>query len=151
MAAEPVDPFGFLIVDIRSSDRVMALVDNDPRTVTGYRAQKAPPYFLVTEASASLMPFGPGSGRLGMWGKIYYVKCAALKGKDADIRASAMARELALYLHLRGPRTYETGGLKVGIHQSRVDSIGPVLEDDVTGDVYRDVTVSLEATARAVP
>lgn len=154
---EVKDPTGTLIVEMRADAAVIAAMaamaggDSDTSRITGSRDQKAPPVVIVERMPSNLSPFGPGSGRLGVRGVPYAIKCVAARGKRGDIEATILADVVANFLHLRGPRTREVAGGKVGIFISRVGVVTQVIADPITGDPYVVVNASLEAAAHAVP
>lgn len=156
MAADIIDPTGSVIVEMRADADILAALaamtggSSDPTRVTGRRNAKAPPAIIVERMPSSLMPFGPGSGRLGVRSVSYAIKCVAKRTANGDVEAMHLGDVVAHFLHLRGPRTRVTGGSKVGIYISRVGPVTQVLEDPDTGDPYTVVNASLEAAAQAV-
>lgn len=153
--ANPVDPTGFLIVELRDPTILATLAamtggDDDPKRVTGRRDELAPPVIIVDRVDSSLLPYGAGSGRTGVKGLVYSIKCAAKRGREGDIEATHLGDVVAHFLHLRGPRTRTTGAGKVGILISRASSVTQVIEDPVTGDPYVVVNATVDAGAQAL-
>lgn len=156
--AEPMDPTGTLIVETRLAQDVLDALaamnggDSNPKRITGNRDDMLPPPGIIIEKMPeNHLPFGPGSGRIGVKTVTYAIKCSAKRGRTGDIEATHLANVVAHFLHLRGPRTRAVAGGKVGIFISRVMNTTQVLEDPVSKDPYVVVNASVEAAAQAVP
>lgn len=152
---EPIDATGTIVVELRSASILAALAgmtggDSDEGRVGARRSDVAAPAIIVERLVSTLLPYGPGSGRLGMKGYTYAIKCVAKRGPKGDVEATHLADVVAHFLHNRGPRSRSYSLGKVGIHISRVPTVTNVLEDPVSGEPFVVVNATVDAGAHAL-
>ena len=138
------DPFGTLLVAIRDDAAVAAIVGSGSAARVSADAEE-PPSVRLAAGPTSRVPFGTGSGRVGMQGFTLLAFCYGPLGPTGPIVARQLAGAVSDVLHGLGPVHGSTYLARVW-----APDIGDLLIDPDTKWPYHTVRAIAYAAAQAV-